>query len=298
MTNTPAWGRLLTAMITPFDDDLAVNHPAAAQLARHLADTGSDGIVVAGTTGESPALSADEKITLLKTVLAAVGDRIAVIAGTGSNSTSESIALTRRATQAGAHGIMLVTPYYNKPPQAGLVAHFRAVAAETTLPVMVYNVPGRTSVNLLPPAVEQLAAVPNIVALKDAAGSLDQTTETLRRVPDGFRVYSGDDSLTLPMMSVGAYGIVSVASHVAGARIAAMMQRYVAGDTTGAARLHRELFPLYKGLFATTSPIPVKAAVNMLGIPAGKPRMPLCELTAQESAQLAELLRQTGCLPA
>jgi len=298
MTNTHAWGRLLTAMITPFDDDLAVNHPAAAQLARHLADTGSDGIVVAGTTGESPALSADEKIALLETVLAAVGDRIAVIAGTGSNSTSESIALTRRATQAGAHGIMLVTPYYNKPPQAGLVAHFRAVAAETTLPVMVYNVPGRTSVNLLPPAVEQLAAVPNIVALKDAAGSLDQTTETLRRVPDGFRVYSGDDSLTLPMMSVGAYGIVSVASHVAGARIAAMMQRYVAGDTTGAARLHRELFPLYKGLFATTSPIPVKAAVNMLGIPAGKPRMPLCELTAQESAQLAELLRQTGCLPA
>lgn len=298
MTNTPAWGRLLTAMITPFDDDLAVNHRAAAQLARHLADTGSDGIVVAGTTGESPALSADEKIALLETLLAAVGDRITVIAGTGSNSTSDSIALTRRATKAGAHGIMLVTPYYNKPPQAGLVAHFRAIAAETNLPVMVYNVPGRTSVNLLPPAVEQLAAVPNIVALKDAAGSLDQTTETLRRVPDGFRVYSGDDSLTLPMMSVGAYGIVSVASHVAGARIAAMMQLYVAGDVTGAAKLHRELFPLYKGLFTTTSPIPVKAAVNLLGIPVGKPRLPLCELTAQEHAQLAQLLHETGCLPA
>lgn len=298
MKLAPKWGRLLTAMITPFDEGLAVDYQAAAQLARHLAATGSDGIVVGGTTGESPSLTADEKAALLDTVLDAVGDRVTVIAGTGTNSTADSIALTRRAAQSGAHGIMLVTPYYNKPPQAGLVAHFRAIAAETALPVMVYNVPGRTSVNLLPPAVEQLAAVDNIVALKDAAGNLDQTTEALRRVPPGFLVYSGDDSLTLPMMSVGAHGVVSVASHVAGRRIAEMMRKYAAGDASGAAQLHRELFPLFKGLFATTSPIPVKAAVNLLGIPVGKPRLPLCELTTAELTQLKQVLQQTDCLPA
>ncbi len=291
------WGRLLTAMVTPLDEQLAINHAAAAQLARHLADTGSDGIVVGGTTGESPSLSADEKGALLETVLSAVGDRVTVIAGTGTNSTRESIELTRRAERLGAHGIMLVTPYYNKPPQAGLVAHFSAVAAETSLPVMLYNVPGRTGVNLLPPAVEELAAVGNIVALKEAAGSTDQATEVLRRVPEGFLVYSGDDSLTLPLLSVGAYGVVSVAAHVAGRQIAEMIRKYVAGDTAGAAAAHRALFPVLKALFLATNPIPVKSAVAMLGIPAGRPRLPLVELTEQERAQVVAAMRESGCLP-
>lgn len=297
MTKPAGWGRLLTAMITPFDEQLEINHAVAAQLARHLAATGSDGIVVGGTTGESPSLTADEKAALLETVLGAVGDKVTVIAGTGTNSTRESIEMTRRAERLGAHGIMLVTPYYNKPPQAGLVAHFKAIAAETSLPVMLYNVPGRTSVNLLPPAVEQLATVDNIVALKEAAGSTDQATEVLRRVPEGFLVYSGDDSLTLPLLSVGAYGIVSVASHVAGRQIAEMIRLYVEGDTEGAARAHRRLYPVFKGLFLTTNPIPVKAAVGMLGIAAGSPRLPLVELTAHEREQVVAAMREAGCLP-
>jgi 4-hydroxy-tetrahydrodipicolinate synthase len=288
------WGRLITAMVTPFDEDMEVDYAVARRLAQSLVSSGSDAVLVGGTTGESPSLSSEEKTRLLETVLDAVGDKVPVIAGTGTNSTSDSIEYTARAEAAGAHGIMLVTPYYNKPPQAGLVDHFTRVAGATGLPVMLYNVPGRTSTNMLPPTVEKLAAVPNIVAVKEASGNLDQITEIVRRVLPGFLVYSGDDSMTLPVLCVGGYGIVSVASHVAGPAIKRMMEKYVAGDTAGAARAHRDLFPLFKGLFMTTNPMPVKAALAMVGMDVGYTRPPLCRLTPEESRLLREIMKQAG----
>jgi 4-hydroxy-tetrahydrodipicolinate synthase len=292
------WGRLITAMLTPMDDRLEVNYPAVRQLAQHLADTGSDGVLVGGTTGESPTITRKERMRVLETVLDTVGDRVTVIAGTGSNSTADSVEVTREAELAGAHGVMLVTPYYNKPPQAGLVAHFSRIAAATRLPVMVYNVPGRTSLNMLPATVGRLAQVDNIVAVKESAGNLDQATEIVRAIPEGFRVYSGDDSLTLPIMSVGGYGIVSVASHVAGRQMKEMIQAYVGGDVARAAAIHRWLYPVVRALFMTTSPIPVKAAVTMIGIPAGIGRPPLCELTGAESETLRRALAEAGLLGA
>jgi 4-hydroxy-tetrahydrodipicolinate synthase len=290
------WGRLITAMVTPFDRDLNVDYVRAEKLARMLVSTGSDAVLVTGTTGESPTLQPAERVRLLETVLQAVGDSSTVIAGTGTYSTSDSIELTREAERAGAHGIMLVTPYYNKPPQAGMIDHFTRIAGETALPVLLYNVPSRTGANMLPKTVERLAAVPNIVAVKEASGSTDQVTEVLRRVPEGFRVYSGDDSMTLPIMSLGGYGIVSVASHVAGLQIKRMLELYVAGDTAGAATAHRDLFPLFKALFITANPIPVKVALRLLGMDVGPTRPPLSAMTAEESSILTQAMQALGIL--
>ena len=288
------WGRVFTAMVTPFNKQHEVDYDVARELAEYLVDSGSDGLVVAGTTGESPSLSGQEKLKLFETVLDAVGDRATILAGTGSNGHADTVKLTRDAEKVGVHGVMLVTPYYNKPPQGGLVEHFRSVAHSTDLPVLLYNVPPRTGVNLLPASVQELSEVPNIVALKDASGDLEQTTETLRRVPDDFLVYSGEDSLTLPMVSVGGYGVVSVASHVAGQRIRDMIERAVAGDMAGAASDHRELFPLFKAVFVTTNPIPVKAAVQMLGIDVGDPRLPLVPATPAERVVLRDAMASLG----
>ena len=288
------WGRVFTAMVTPFNSKQDVDYDVARTLAEYLVDSGSDGLVVAGTTGESPALSDKEKLKLFETVLDAVGDRATILAGTGSNGHADTVKLTKDAEKVGVHGVMLVTPYYNKPPQGGLVEHFRRVADSTALPVLLYNVPPRTGVNLLPSSVQELSGVPNIVALKDASGDLEQTTETLRRVPDDFLVYSGEDSLTLPMVSVGGYGVVSVASHVAGQRIKDMIERAVAGDTAGAAYDHRELFPLFKAVFVTTNPIPVKAAVQMLGLDVGDPRLPLVPATPAERDVLRDAMESLG----
>jgi len=290
------WGRLITAMLTPMDERLDVNYQAARELAAHLVNTGTDTILVGGTTGESPTITRSERLRILETVLDAVGGRAKVIAGTGTNSTAASIELTREAEVTGAHGIMLVTPYYNKPPQAGLVDHFRQIAAATRLPVMMYNVPGRTSVNMLPATVAKLAEVDNIVAVKEASGNLDQITEILRRVPRDFLVYSGDDSLTLPVMSAGGQGIVSVAAHVAGRQIKEMLESYVTGNVGRAAELHRWLLPVVRALFMTASPIPVKAAVGLVGINVGRCRPPLCELTPEEMGVLRATMSDAGLL--
>ncbi len=290
------WGRLITAMVTPFNRDLEVDYARARELAQHLVSTGSDAVLVTGTTGESPTLDEAERTRLLETVLDAVGDRSTVIAGTGTYSTSHSIELTRAAERAGAHGIMLVTPYYNKPPQAGMIDHFSRVAGETSLPVLLYNVPSRTGANMLPRTVEKLAAVSNIVAVKEASGSTDQVTDILRRVPEDFFVYSGDDSMTLPIMALGGHGIVSVASHVAGRQIKKMLELYVSGDVAGAAKAHRDLFPLFKALFITANPIPVKVSLRLAGLDVGGTRPPLSAMTGEEVAVLKEAMQALGLL--
>lgn len=288
MTND--FGHVLTAMITPFNKDMTINFSLVRKLALHLVQNGSDGLVVAGTTGESPTLSKEEKVELFKAVVEEVGGKAVVLAGTGGNSTQESIALTQAAQKAGVDGVMLVAPYYNKPSQEGLYQHFKAVAENTELPVMLYNVPGRTSVNILPQTVVRLAQVENIVAIKEASGSMDQVSELRRSLPDDFAVYSGDDSLTLPILALGGKGVVSVVSHLAGRRIKEMINAYTSGNTTLATEIHLEMFPLFRGMFITTNPVPVKAALNLLGWQVGTPRLPLVEATPNEKELIKNLL--------
>ena len=284
------FGRILTAMITPMNEALEVDYAAARELARYLIAHGSDGIVVSGTTGESPTLTTEEKLHLFKVVKEAVGSRGVVIAGVGSNSTQASAHLASQAAATGVDGVMAVVPYYNKPSQEGMYQHFSAIAKATTLPVMLYNVPGRTSANLLPATVKRLAAISNIVALKEAAGNLDQVSELKRLLPDDFAVYSGDDSLTLPMLALGCSGIVSVASHVVGDEMKQMLDAWFAGDTAAATAWHLRLFPMFKGIFVTTNPVPIKALVGMIGLKAGGVRLPLVDATEEERRFLARLL--------
>lgn len=281
-------------MVTPFTDTGELDLEGAKKLAAYLVEHGSDGLVVAGTTGESPTLTQEEKIALFAAVKEAVGDKAVVIAGTGGNSTSASVRLTREAEKLGVDGVMLVVPYYNRPSQEGLYQHFKAIAESTPLPVMLYNVPSRTGRNMEAETTLRLAQIPNIVAVKEASGDLDQVTAILRQAPEDFLVYSGDDSITLPLMAIGGYGIVSVASHVVGDRMQAMVRAYVQGDTVKAAAIHRELFPVFKALFITTNPVPVKAALNMLGLPGGPVRLPLVEATAAEKEKIAAALQAVG----
>lgn len=285
------FGRVLTAMATPFDESGAVDFEQAASLAKHLVANGSDGIVVAGTTGESPTLSDEEKIRLVRAVKDAVAGRALVVAGTGTNDTRHSVHLTKDAQRAGADGILLVNPYYNRPSQDGLYAHFRTIAESTPLPCMLYNIPGRTGVNTAPETIARLAEMPNITAVKEATGNLDQASEIRRLTKDDFQIYSGDDSLTLPMLAVGGAGVVSVASHLAGREIREMVQAYQQGDVRRAVQLHIRLFPLFRVLFITTNPVPLKAALNMSGIKVGKPRLPLVEATAMEKEQIGAVLK-------
>jgi 4-hydroxy-tetrahydrodipicolinate synthase len=288
------FGRLLTAMATPFHPDESVNHEAAAQLARHLVDTGSDGIVVTGTTGESPTLSTEEKLALYRTVKDAVGDRAAVVAGTGNYSTRESVELTREAEKVGVHGAMLVVPYYNNPPQEGLYQHFRTVAEATALPIILYNVPSRSPRNMEPDTVVRLAEIPNIVALKEASGKLEQATEIISRTPSRFKLYSGDDSSTLPLMALGGYGIISVAAHLAGRLMRQMIDAFAAGRVAEAAEINGRLLPLFQACFTTTNPIPVKAGLELLGIPAGPVRLPLVAAEEKVVARLREEMQRLG----
>ncbi|SHI69765.1 4-hydroxy-tetrahydrodipicolinate synthase [Propionispora hippei] len=290
------FGRVFTAMVTPFHEDLRVNYAAAAQLATHLAANGSDGLVIAGTTGESPTLTQEEKLNLFSTVLEAVGDRVTVIAGTGSNDTQHSIEMTREAEKLGVHGAMLVGPYYNKPNQEGYYQHFKAIAESTALPLIVYNVPGRTGSNISPDTIVRLAAIKNIVAVKEASGSLDQASEIVRRAPAGFMVYSGDDSLTLPILAVGGVGVISVASHIIGRQIQNMIAAFAAGDVRQAQAIHGSIFPFYKLMFINSNPIPVKTAVNLLGLSAGPCRLPLTTASAGEVEQIKESMRQLGIM--
>lgn len=290
------FGNLITAMVTPFKDDLSVDYDQAAQLAVRLVESGSDGVVVCGTTGESPTLSFEEKVGLYQAVTEAIGGKAVVIAGTGSYDTGSSIKLTQAAEKVGVDGIMLVVPYYNKPPQEGLYQHFKEIAQKTELPVMLYNVPGRTSQNLLPDTIARLTELDNVVAVKEASGNMEQVAEIRRKTPEDFVIYSGDDSLTLPIMSVGGIGVVSVASHLVGRRMKEMIKSFLSGDVREATRIHLELLPLFKVMFITTNPIPVKTAVNLSGFKAGGLRLPLVEPTNEQRNAIRECLRQVGLL--
>lgn len=290
------FGRVLTAMITPFRSDGAVDHERAARLARHLVDNGSDGLVVTGTTGESPTLSSDEKVALYSTVVEAVGSRASVVAGTGTYDTAGSVALTRRAAEVGAHGVLAVTPYYNKPEQRGLIAHFRAIADASDLPVMLYNIPGRTGRRIEVDTLATLSEHPGIVAVKDAVMNIDFTSDTRLRAPK-LDVYSGQDSYTFPMMAVGAVGVVSVISHLAGRTVRAMVDAAAAGDLQTARARHFDLLPLCEACFLESNPGPVKAAMDALWEPVGAPRLPLTpatEATVEAIERALEPLRTKG----
>lgn len=287
-------GRLLTAMVTPFDAAGQVDLAQAAALARRLIAQGSEGLVVVGTTGESPTLAHDEKLALYRTVREAVGTSATVVAGTGSNDTAATVTLTREATELGVDGILLINPYYNKPNQEGLYRHFRAAAEATHLPVMLYNHPPRTGVAIAPETLRRLAQVPNIVALKDSSGSLDVVSEFMQVVPEHFMLYSGNDSLTLPIMAVGGYGVVSVASHVVGPEFRKLIDAAVANDWAEARRLHYRLWEIMNGLFIAPSPAPTKAALRMLGFETGGVRLPLVPCTDSEIAKLEGMLMNLG----
>ncbi len=291
------FGRVITAMVTPMDKNLAVDYARTAALAKRLVDRGSDGLVVCGTTGESPTLTDEEKVKLFHTVREAVGTRAAVIAGTGTYDTAHSIHLTKEAERAGCDGVLLVNPYYNRPSQEGLYRHFKAIADSTRLPAVLYNIQGRTAVNCEPATVARLAQVPNIVAIKEASGSLDQMSQIRKLTPPEFLMYSGDDSLTLPLLAVGGYGVVSVASHLAGREIREMIEAFVAGDVRKAGTIHFRLWPLFKVLFITTNPTPVKAALQLAGFDCGGLRLPLIEATAKEREQIAAVLKELSLTP-
>jgi 4-hydroxy-tetrahydrodipicolinate synthase len=287
------FGRVLTAMITPFKPDGSVNYDVAAELAAHLANNGTDTLVVCGTTGESPTLTWDEEYQLFVEVLQSVAGKAQVIAGCGSNSTKEAIAATQKAAKIGVHGSLQVVPYYNKPPQAGLYQHFQAVAqACPDLPMLLYNVPGRTGQNLNADTVARLAKIDNIVGIKEASGNLDQASEIRRLTPQEFQIYAGDDSLTLPLLAIGAKGVVSVASHLVGNQLQQMIQAFSEGKTQVATNIHLQLFPLFKALFVTTNPIPVKSALKLQGWEVGSTRPPLCDADSEVSQKLEVVLKE------
>ena len=286
-------------MITPFKEDGSVNFAMAEQLAVHLAEQGTDTLVVCGTTGESPTLSWDEEYQLFQVVLQAVTGKALVIAGTGSNSTTEAIAATQKAAKLGLHGSLQVVPYYNKPPQAGLYQHFKAIAiACPDLPIVLYNVPGRTGQNLQPETVARLTEFDNIVGIKEASGDLDQASEIRRLTHAEFKIYSGDDSLTLPLLAVGGNGVVSVASHIVGKQLQQMIQAFETGQVQVATQIHLKLFPLFKALFVSTNPIPVKAALKLKGWDVGSTRLPLCEEQNWVSQKLKAVLTELSILSA
>ncbi|QHT60751.1 4-hydroxy-tetrahydrodipicolinate synthase [Paenibacillus lycopersici] len=284
------FGRLVTAMVTPFSADGSIDWDTTGRLLTYLIDDqSSDSIVVCGTTGESPTLTDDEKRDLFTYAVKHAGGRCKIIAGTGSNDTAHSIHLTKIAEQCGVDAVLLVAPYYNKPTQEGLYQHFKAIAESTMLPVMLYNVPGRTIISLSAATTLRLAQLPNVIATKECA-SLDQVTEIVTGAPEGFRVYSGDDSAALPALAVGAHGVVSVASHVVGKPMKAMIQAYLEGNAALAAKLHGENLPVFKGLFDLPNPVLVKAALALRGLPVGGVRLPLVAANESEIATLRQVL--------
>ncbi|MCY7801523.1 4-hydroxy-tetrahydrodipicolinate synthase [Bacillus haynesii] len=284
------FGNIATAMVTPFDKNENIDFQKLSKLIDYLLNNGTDSLVVAGTTGESPTLSEEEKIALIQYSVKEAAGRAPIIAGTGSNNTKASIKLTKKAEEAGADAVMLVTPYYNKPSQEGMYRHFRAIAEETSLPVMLYNVPGRTAASLAPETTIRLAEIPNIIAIKEASGDLDAITKIVAETPEDFAVYSGDDSLTLPALSVGARGIVSVASHIVGPEMQEMIKHYTEGNTAQAALIHQKLLPLMKGLFAAPNPSPLKTALQLKGLDVGSVRLPLIPLNEDERLRLSSLM--------
>ena len=285
-------GRLLTAMVTPFDSEGRVDYAQARKLALALVASGSDGVVVAGTTGESPTLTPEEQTRLFAEIKEALDGAGDVVAGTGSNSTAEAVKYTEDATKVGADAVLSVVPYYNKPPQEGLYRHFKAIAESTDLPVILYNVTSRTAINMSADTVIRLSEIPNIVGIKEAGGDLGQAAHIIRDARPGFLVWSGNDDQTYPMMAMGGYGIISVASHLVGAQIKAMMGLTLEGDLERAAAEHRRLLPLFQGLFVLANPIPVKYAVNKAGFNVGEPRLPLVTPDPSTAAGLDNLMQQ------
>ncbi|MFJ7729169.1 4-hydroxy-tetrahydrodipicolinate synthase [Neobacillus sp. NPDC097160] len=285
------FGRVSTAMVTPFDKKGHIDFAKTTQLVNYLIENGTDSLVIAGTTGESPTLSKEEKLALFDHVVKVVKKRVPVIAGTGSNNTYASIELTKKAEQLGVDAIMVVAPYYNKPNQEGLYQHFKAVAEATYLPVMVYNIPGRSSVNILPETIIRLSDVTNIVAVKEASGDLNAMTHIIANTAEDFVLYSGDDALTIPVLSIGGVGVVSVASHVIGNKLQEMVKAFFDGENAEAATLHQQLLPIMQGLFAAPSPAPVKTALQVSGLDVGSVRLPLVGLTEHERATLISLLK-------
>lgn len=284
------FGQLLTAMVTPFDENNQIDYEKVTDLMYYLIDNGSDGLVIAGTTGESPTLTYEEKISLFKHAVKVADGKYPIIAGTGSNNTVDSIQLTKAAEEIGVDALLLVTPYYNKPNQAGLYQHFTAIAEATKLPIMLYNIPGRTMVHLNVETIIELSKIDNIVSVKESSGNLDNIAKIIEETDDDFTVYSGDDSLTLPMKSIGGAGVVSVASHIIGNEFKNMLTKFDSGDVKGAARLHRKLLPIMQGLFMAPSPAPVKAALRMKGIDVGHVRLPLVNVSEAEERLIRDLL--------
>ncbi len=284
------FGRVSTAMVTPFDRKGNIDFSKTTMLIDHLINQGSDSLLVAGTTGESPTLTTEEKLALFEHVVKTVGGRVPVIAGTGSNNTYASVELTKKAEEIGVDAIMLVAPYYNKTNQKGLYEHFSTIARSTNLPVMIYNIPGRSVINIEPETIIELAKMDNIIAAKEASGNLDAMAQIIAETKEDFLLYSGDDGLTLPVMSIGGCGVVSVASHVIGPEMQQMIQLYERGETAQAGQLHRDLLPIMRGLFAAPSPVPVKTALQLLGFDVGSVRLPLVPLTSDERVKLNDLL--------
>lgn len=292
-TDAPMFGRVMTAMVTPFDEQSNIDFKATEKLVKHLLSTGTTTFVVAGTTGESPTLDDSEKRDLLKAVIEAVDGKARVVMGTGYNATAKSIKASQEAEKLGADGLLVVAPYYNKPSQSGLIRHFHEVARSTSLPVIVYNIPGRTGVNISPETMlEIIANDSNIHALKDSTGNVDQSAEIAGKARDTFKIYSGDDYLTLPFLSIGGAGIVSVASHIIGQQISALIEDFFAGRHDAARAKHYKYLPVFKGLFAAPNPTCVKYALSVLGICSEHLRLPLVPLTSAEKQVMDRLLKE------
>jgi 4-hydroxy-tetrahydrodipicolinate synthase len=292
MSTQAPFGRLITAMVTPFAKDGSIDWEGVATLANHLADHGHDAIAVNGTTGEAPTTKSSEKLEIIKVVKSTVGSRVKVLSGAGDNETSYTVEQAKRSADAGADGLLIVTPYYNKPPQAGIEAHFKAVASATDLPIMMYDIPGRTGVEIESDTIVRLFDLPNIVALKDAKGNLAATSDVIARC--GIPVYSGDDILNLPFLSIGAVGFVSVCGHTVGSELKEMLNAWFAGDTARALEIHQKLIPVFKGTFKTQGAILTKAAMNLMGLPGGTTRLPLVDATPAQIATLREDLIAGG----
>lgn len=284
------FGRVSTAMVTPFDSKGNIDFQKTTQLINYLLANGTESLVVAGTTGESPTLTKEEKLALFAHVVKVVDHRVPIIAGTGSYNTFASLELTKKAEQLGIDAVMLVAPYYNKPNQEGLYQHFKTVAESTNLPVLLYNIPGRSVVNMEPETIIRLSKINNIVAVKEASGNLNNMTKIIANTPDDFELYTGDDAVTLPVLAIGGVGVISVASHVIGNEMQVMIHKFLHGDHEGAAQLHQQLLPTMIGLFEAPNPVPVKTALQLKGLNVGSVRLPLVPLTEKERIKLAQLI--------
>ena len=285
-------GRLLTAMVTPFKENMEVDYEQAKKLALALLDSGSDGVLVVGTTGESPTLVRDEEMRLFAEIKSTVGDRVTVVAGTGSNSTAEAIEATKEAEKIGVDGCLLVVPYYNKPSQEGLYQHFKAIAGSTSLPCILYNVPSRTITSLSVDTIVRLSQIDNIIGVKEASGNMEHVSHVISNAREGFLVWSGNDGDNFAIMTLGGYGAISVASHLVGKQIKNMMDKVVSGKVAEAAAIHRHLLPLINALFILSNPVPLKYALNQVGFRVGKPRLPLVEPDEKSAAAIVDVLKK------